>query len=66
MLSYMAMQFFRESPLLAYPLFALACFVSVYMAWVLKTALVKSEHYEALARLPLEDGLSTHERGPRS
>lgn len=66
MLSYMAMQFFRESPLLAYPLFALACFVSVYMAWVLKTALVKNEHYEALARLPLEDGLRTRQVEPRS
>jgi hypothetical protein len=56
MLSYMAVQFFRESPLLAYPLFALACFISVYLAWILKTALVSAQHYDALARLPLEDG----------
>jgi hypothetical protein len=55
MLSYMAVQFFRESPLLAYPIFALACFVSVYFAWVLRTALVSAEHYDTLARLPLED-----------
>ncbi len=60
MLSYMAVQFFRESSLLAYPLFALACFVSVYFAWVLKTALTSAERYDALARLPLEDSARTH------
>jgi hypothetical protein len=59
MLSYMAVQFFRESPLLAYPLFALACFVSVYFAWVLKTALASAEHYDTLARLPLQDSART-------
>ncbi len=65
MLSYMAVQFFRDSPLLAYPLIALACFVSVYFAWILKTSLVSAKHYEALARLPLEDGGRSHtERAP--
>jgi hypothetical protein len=54
MLSYMAVQFFRESPLLAYPLFALASFFSVYFAWVLRTALASSARYEAIARLPLD------------
>ena len=58
MLSYMAVKFFRESPLLAYPLFALACFVSVYCAWLLRTALQVAARYEAVARLPLEDGRS--------
>jgi hypothetical protein len=56
MLSYMAVQFFRESPLLAYPLFALASFISVYCAWLLRTALAGAARYEAVARLPLEDG----------
>ena len=54
MLSYIAVQFFRESPLLAFPLFALACFFLVFFAWVLKTALSRADRYEAVARLPLE------------
>jgi hypothetical protein len=54
MLSYIAMQFFHDSPLLAYPLFALASFFLVYLAWLLKTALVSAERFEAVARLPLE------------
>jgi hypothetical protein len=64
MLSYMAVQFFRESPLLAYPLFALACFASVYFAWLLRTALVSATHYEALARLPLDADRTAEERAP--
>ena len=64
MLSYMAVAFFRESPLLAYPLIALACFISVYLAWILKTSLVSASHYEALARLPLEEGRSRPESAP--
>jgi hypothetical protein len=56
MLSYMAIQFFRESPLLAYPLFALASFFGVYLAWLLKTALSSAARYEHLAQLPLEGG----------
>jgi hypothetical protein len=55
MLSYMAVQFFRESPLLAYPLFALASFIAVFCAWVLRTMLADAARYEAVARLPLED-----------
>jgi hypothetical protein len=54
MLGYMALQFFRESPLLAYPLFALACFGSVYLAWLLRTALAGAARYEQIARLPLD------------
>lgn len=54
MLSYIAMEFFRSSPLLAYPLFALGCFFVVYLVWLLKTALASAERYEAVARLPLE------------
>lgn len=64
MLSYMAVQFFRESPLLAYPLFALASFFSVYFAWVLKTALASASRYEQLARLPLDQGNAPTEREP--
>lgn len=54
MLSYIAVQFFRDSPLLAYPLFALACFFMVFLAWTLKTMLASAERFEAVARLPLE------------
>jgi hypothetical protein len=56
MLSYMAVQFFRESPLLAYPLFALGSFIAVFCAWVLRTMLADAARFEAVARLPLEDG----------
>lgn len=64
MLGYMAVQFFRESPLLAYPLFALACFVSVYCAWVLRTALASGAQYEAIARLPLDAERPSAEGAP--
>ena len=64
MLSYMAVQFFRESPLLAYPLFALASFFSVYFAWLLRTALSSASRYEQLARLPLDHGKSVTESEP--
>ena len=64
MLSYMAVQFFRESPLLAYPLFALASFFGVYLAWLLKTALSSAARYEHLARLPLERGDELTEQKP--
>jgi hypothetical protein len=62
MLSYMAVKFFHESPLLAYPLFALGSFVSVYLAWVLRTALAGGARYDALARLPLDQGGPSSER----
>lgn len=64
MLSYMAVQFFRESPLLAYPLFALASFFMVYLAWMLKTALAGAARYEQLARLPLDNAQAPAEREP--
>jgi hypothetical protein len=64
MLSYMAVQFFRESPLLAYPLFALASFFGVYLAWLLRTALSGAARYERLARLPLEGSKDGTEQAP--
>ena len=66
MLSYMAVQFFRESPLLAYPLFALAAFFLVFFAWVLRTALANAARYEALARLPLDESTARSQQSEHS
>lgn len=54
MLGYIAGKFFHESPLLAYPLFALACFFLVYFAWLVRTVMAGTARYEAVARLPLD------------
>ena len=54
MLSYIAGKFFQESPVLAFPLLALAIFSVVFLAWVLRAALTNKAQYEALARLPLD------------
>jgi hypothetical protein len=56
MLSYMAMSFFRTSPLLAYPLAALAIFMGVFFVIALRTYARQAASYEHLQRLPLEDG----------
>lgn len=63
MLSYIAGKFFHESPLLAFPLFALAVFCVVFLAWVVRTVITNKEQYEALARLPLDAGEGGVSRG---
>lgn len=55
MLSFMAMDYFRQSPLLAFPLLALAIFMLVFFAVTVRAVLTHKERLEALARLPLHD-----------
>ena len=54
MLSFMAMDYFRQSPVLAYALVALAIFMMVFFAVTLRTLLTGAARYEAVANLPLE------------
>jgi hypothetical protein len=51
-----AKQFFLSSPVLDYPLIALAMFMLVFVAISISTLLKKSPQIDAAARLPLEDG----------
>jgi hypothetical protein len=55
MLSFMASEYFQRSPMLLYPLVALALFMLVFLVVTVKTVLTKGARYEAIARLPLED-----------
>jgi hypothetical protein len=55
MLSFMAMDFFRTSPLLGYPIAALALFMGVFFVVSLRTAWTRAERYAHVARLPLQD-----------
>lgn len=54
MLSFMAMDFFRRSPMLMLPMVALAIFMLVFLVVTLRTLLSKAQRYEQMARLPLE------------
>ncbi|HEY6880113.1 MAG TPA: hypothetical protein VI299_18945 [Polyangiales bacterium] len=51
----MAKQFFLASPVLDYPLIALAVFMLVFVAITVATLAQKSPQVDAVARLPLED-----------
>jgi hypothetical protein len=55
MLGFMAMDYFRQSPLLFYPLVALAIFMGVFLGVALRTVLSVKHGYDALAALPLSD-----------
>ena len=63
MLSLMAMEFFRQSPVLAFPLAALGLFMLVFLGVTIKTALTQKGDYEALARLPLTDDRNSAHQG---
>ena len=54
MLGFMALDFFRQSPMLILPMVALAIFMLVFFAVTLRTLLTEQRNYEAIARLPLE------------
>ncbi len=54
MLSLVAMDFFQKSPLLAFPLVALALFMLVFFVITVRTVLTQKTRYEGVARLPLE------------
>lgn len=55
MLGFMAMDYFRHSPVLFSALVALAIFMFVFCAVTLRTVLTSKSRYEALARLPLQN-----------
>ena len=54
MLSFIAMDYFRQSPVLAFPLIAMAIFMLVFFAITLRAVLTNKAQYERVARLPLE------------
>jgi len=54
MMSFMAMDYFRRSPMLILPLVALALFMLVFFIVTVRTLLTKKRSFDALARLPLE------------
>lgn len=56
-MGYIAREFFRTSPVLGFPLIALAIFMLVFIAVSLRALLVHKPCMDAAARLPLgEDG----------
>jgi hypothetical protein len=55
MLSQLAREFFARSPVLAWPVFALALFSCVFIAVTLKALLARREDVQRLAALPLSD-----------
>ena len=54
MLSFMAMDYFQKSPVMAFPLIALAIFMGVFFLVTLRAVLTKKSRWESIARLPLE------------
>ena len=54
-MGYMAMDYFRQSPLLALPVIALVLFMLVFLAVTLRAMLTKKSRWDAIAQLPLED-----------
>ncbi len=55
MLSLVALDFFQKSPMLVFPLLALALFMLVFFVVTVRTVLTQKSRYEAVARLPLEN-----------
>ena len=55
MLGFMSLQFFRQSPLLAYPLAALMIFMLVFLVVTARAVLTRKTQWEAVSRLPLEE-----------
>jgi hypothetical protein len=61
MLSLVAMDYFRQNPLLAFPLAALAIFMGVFFVVTLRTVLTSKSRYASVASLPLElEGPAAH------
>lgn len=56
MLGRVALSFFQQSPMLAFPLVALALFMLVFFVITLRTVLTQKSQYDGIARLPLESG----------
>ncbi|MGB0679491.1 MAG: hypothetical protein ACPGUV_07520, partial [Polyangiales bacterium] len=60
MISFLAGDFFARSPLLAYPLLALAIFVSLFAAVLWRTLRQSRERLHTLAHLPFDDAAQVH------
>ena len=60
MLGFMASDYFRNSPMLSYPLLALAIFMLVFLVVTLRTVLTGKQRFEGLAALPLQDEEGAH------
>ena len=54
-MGFMSLQFFRQSPLLAYPLAALMIFMLVFLVVTVRAVLTRKTQWDAVSRLPLED-----------
>jgi hypothetical protein len=54
-MSFMVKEFFLSSPLLAYPLIALAIFMGVFLMVSAVTMMNRAESYARVADLPLRD-----------
>ena len=54
-MSFMVKEFFLASPLLVYPLIALALFMGVFVMVTVATMMKRSESYAQVADLPLRD-----------
>ncbi|MDB4988897.1 MAG: hypothetical protein JWN04_4075 [Myxococcaceae bacterium] len=54
-MGFMAMDYFRQSPLLAMPVLALVIFILVFLAVTLRAMLTSSSRWDELAQLPLQD-----------
>jgi hypothetical protein len=54
MLGFMAMEHFRQSPVLVLPLLALALFMLVFLALAIRTLLTRKQTFEHVANLPLD------------
>jgi hypothetical protein len=50
-----AREFFRNSPVLDFPLIALAIFMLVFIAITVRALILQSAQVDAAARLPLEE-----------
>ena len=55
MLSQLANEFFARSPVLAWPLFALSVFVTVFVAVSARALLGRRDDMQRLSALPLSD-----------
>jgi hypothetical protein len=57
-MGFMAMDYFRRSPLLVMPVIALVIFMLVFLAVSLRALLTRKSRWDALAQLPLQEGRS--------
>lgn len=59
MLSQFASDFFARSPVLAWPVFALSVFLTVFVAVTVRALLGRRDEMQRLAELPLSDAEET-------